>query len=136
MWTSLLEKSVSQHYLLDFFSLWFCPHWKLLEFFKTAELAAPTFVALPLRVCRSITYNWSYGTFRYYKEKTSLFSFGLEPPMHQSGSNWTDKYTPCNIRSLLDFIQFYLLEWWPTKHLFSPHNSGWPCKTTSTVYCK
>lgn len=51
--------------------------------------------------------------FRYYRKQ--WISFGLEPPMHRSRSNWTDKCIPFNNRSLPNFIDVgrHLGEWRP-----------------------
>jgi len=51
--------------------------------------------------------------------------FRLEPYMHRSRSNWTHKCTPCNNRSLPNFIQIgqHLREWHP-KNLLSAYIRG------------
>jgi len=46
-------------------------------------------------IARSVVYNWSYDIFLVLRKKT----FGLELPMHRSGSNWTRVYILCNKRS-------------------------------------
>jgi len=55
--------------------------------------------------------------FRYYGKTKSLL-FGLELPMHQSRSNWTNACILCSIRSVPSFIQISQQRW-PKKPLFN-----------------
>jgi len=63
--------------------------------FQNSRVATRTFMSLLLRLWRSVVNNWSYGAFWLLQKKTKSFSFGLQPPMHRSGSNGTRNCSPC-----------------------------------------
>jgi len=83
--------------------LWLSPCQKL-PAFTTAETSTQPCMRMPLRARSSVVYNWTYGTF-YVLHQMNSSSFGLEPPMHRPGWNWTHKCSPCIGRYLTNFIQ-------------------------------
>ena len=97
--------------------LWLCPCYKVPEFSRH-----PSLLLRHSWVCQQDCGDPLYMTgvmmyFRYYGKTKSLL-FGLELPMHQSRSNWTNACILCSIRSVPSFIQISQQRW-PKKPLFN-----------------
>jgi len=83
------------------FSLWPRLSWKLLECFTRATHIR-VFMGFYWPPADPLYINGDMVHFGHYKKP---LTFGLEPPMHRSGSNWTHKCTRCNNRSMPYFTQ-------------------------------
>ena len=87
-----------------------------------------TFMALPQT-------PWRFFLIFYVLHKTKSLTFGQEPPMRRSGSNWTHKCIPCDNRYPPKFHpdQSTFGEMAPKKNLFSGHNRARSCQCMGTA---